>query len=96
MSAHRKTRYTKNAPLTDDGKTTINALWKDYTDKVIGEIIERPVEVIKNYRIKNGLSKPRSFRATGYVEPKRKSVSDSPKLEGFNALAQSFLSRKLA
>ena len=96
MSAHRKTRYTKHAPLTDDEKTTINALWKDYTDKVIGEIIERPVEVIKNYRIKNRLSKPRSFRATGYVEPKRKPVSDSPKLEGFNALAQSFLSRKLA
>ena len=78
--------------LTDNDKATIESLYKDYTDDYLSEIIGKPSHSIRFYRRKNGLRKPRSFKAEGFfAKPK---VMPEPVFATSNTLMQSFLSSK--
>ena len=77
--------------LTDDDKKTIEALYKDFTDDHLSEIIGKPSHSIRFYRRKNGLRKPRSFKAEGFcAKPKTAQVIANTT----NNLMQAFLSAK--
>lgn len=77
--------------LTDDDKVIIEALYKDFTDDHLSEIIGKPSHSIRFYRRKNGLRKPRSFKAEGFcAKPKTAQVI----VNTTNNLMQAFLSAK--
>lgn len=61
--------------LTDDDKVIIESLYKDYTDDQLSEITGKPSHSIRFYRRKNGLRKPQSFKAEGFLQSQKSCLS---------------------